>query len=46
MFLLDTNVVSETRKPKPHAGVMNWLGAQEAAALYVSAMTIGELQRV
>lgn len=45
MFLLDTNVVSETRKPKPHAGVMNWLGAQEAAALYISAMTIGELQR-
>lgn len=45
MFLLDTNVVSETRKPKPHGGVMKWLGAREASALYISAMTIAELQR-
>jgi toxin FitB len=45
MFLLDTNVVSETRKPKPHGGVMSWLDAQESNTLYISAMTIGELQR-
>lgn len=45
MFLLDTNVVSETRKPKPHGGVMAWLDAQESNALFISAMTIGELQR-
>lgn len=45
MFLLDTNVVSETRKLKPHGGVMAWLGAQESNALFISAMTIGELQR-
>ena len=45
MFLLDTNIVSESRKPKPHGGVMKWLAAQEASALYISAMTIGELQR-
>ena len=45
MFLLDTNIVSESRKPKPHGGVTAWLAAQEAATLYVSAMTIGELQR-
>ena len=45
MFLLDTNIVSESRKPKPHGGVMKWLGAQDASALYISAMTIAELQR-
>lgn len=45
MFLLDTNVVSETRKPKPHGGVMAWLDLQESNALFISAMTIGELQR-
>jgi predicted nucleic acid-binding protein len=45
MFLLDTNIVSESRKPKPHGGVMAWLAAQEATTLYISALTIGELQR-
>ena len=45
MFLLDTNVVSESRKPKPHGGMMAWLDAQESNALFISAMTIGELQR-
>ena len=45
MFLLDTNIVSESRKPKPHGGVMAWLAAQESATLHISAMTIGELQR-
>ena len=45
MFLLDTNIVSESRKPKPHGGAMAWLAAQEAATLYISALTIGELQR-
>jgi predicted nucleic acid-binding protein len=45
VFLLDTNVVSETRKPKPHGGVMSWLDAQESNTLFISAMTIGELQR-
>lgn len=45
MFLLDTNIVSESRKPKPHGGVMAWLAAQDAVTLYISAMTIGEVQR-
>jgi toxin FitB len=45
MFLLDTNVISELRKLKPHGGVVAWLRAQEANALYVSAMSIGEIQR-
>ena len=45
MFLLDTNIVSELRKPKPHGGVVTWISAQDASALYLSAMTIAELQR-
>ncbi len=45
MFLLDTSIVSELRKPKPHGGVVAWVSAQEATSLYVSAMTIAELQR-
>jgi toxin FitB len=45
MFLLDTNVISELRKAKPHGGVASWLAAQEPTILFVSAMTIAELQR-
>ncbi len=45
MFLLDTNIVSELRKPRPHGGVRAWMAGQDAAGLYLSAMTIAELQR-
>ena len=45
MFLLDTNIVSELRKPRPHGGVRAWMAGQDAAGLYISAMTIAELQR-
>ena len=45
MFLLDTNVVSELRKRKPHGAVLAWLDAQAPASLFISAMTFGELQR-
>ena len=45
MFLLDTNVVSELRKPKPHGAVVAWLSAQNTAQLFISAMTAGEIQR-
>ena len=45
MFLLDTNVVSELRKPKPHGAVVAWLSAQPTAQLFISAMTAGEIQR-
>ena len=45
MFLLDTNIVSELRKPKPHGGVVAWVSANDTTSLYISAMTIAELQR-
>jgi toxin FitB len=45
MFLLDTNVVSELRRPKPHGAVVAWLEEAPPEALFVSAVTLGEIQR-
>lgn len=44
MYLLDTNVVSELRKNRPHGAVLAWLGAVPESQLFVSVVTIGELQ--
>jgi predicted nucleic acid-binding protein len=44
MYLLDTNVVAELRRPRPHGAVVAWLRAAADASLYLSAVTIGELQ--
>jgi toxin FitB len=43
-YLLDTNVVSELRKPRPHGGVIAWLNDQQDEQLFLSAVTMGELQ--
>ena len=43
-YFLDTNVVSELRKMRPHGAVIEWLRRQKEEQLYVSAVTIGELQ--
>ena len=44
MYLLDTNVVSELRKPKPHGAVLAWFAGVEDMQLHLSAVTIGEIQ--
>ena len=44
MYLLDTNVVSELRKPKPHGAVLAWLRGVDDLQLHLSAVTIGEIQ--
>lgn len=44
MYLLDTNVVSELRKPRPHGAVLAWLQSVDEARLYLSAVTLGEIQ--
>ena len=44
MFLLDTNVVSELRRTKPHGAVLAWIRSVNDADLNVSAVTLGELQ--
>ena len=44
MYLLDTNVVSELRKPKPHGAVLAWLKSVDDSQLNISAVTLGEIQ--
>ena len=44
-YLLDTCVLSELVKPGPAPGVMTWMAGRKADELFVSAMTLGELQR-
>ena len=44
MYLLDTNVVSELRKPRPHGAVVAWLQSVADTDLYLSAVTLGEIQ--
>ena len=44
VYLLDTNVVSELRRPRPHGAVLDWIAAVPAEQLFVSAVTIGEIQ--
>ena len=43
-FLLDTNVVSELRKPRPHGAVLAWLQEVSDADLHLASVTIGEIQ--
>ncbi len=44
-FLLDTNVVSETRKRVPDGNVMAWLQRTDQKDLFVSVLTLGELAK-
>lgn len=44
MYLLDTNVVSELRKPRPHGAVLAWLRGLDEAQVHLSAVTIGQIQ--
>lgn len=44
MYLLDTNIVSETRRLKPHGAVMAWLAALGDHDASICAVTIGEIQ--
>lgn len=44
-YLLDTNVLSETRRKKADPGVMAFLEAIDSSALYVSVLTLGELRK-
>src|SRR5258707_9299890 len=43
-YLLDTNVVSELRKPRPHGAVVAWLDGTADEELHLSAVTLGEMQ--
>ena len=44
-YLLDTNVLSETRKRQPDTGVTEWVAATEPGRLHVSVLTLGEIEQ-
>jgi toxin FitB len=44
MYLLDTNIISELRKPKPHGAVLEWYKNLTDEELHISAVSIGEIQ--
>lgn len=44
-YLVDTKVLSELRRPKPHAAVVAWMGARPPSTLYLSVLTLGEIRK-
>ena len=44
MYLLDTNIISELRRPKPHGAVLQWYKNVTEEDVFISAVTIGEIQ--
>jgi predicted nucleic acid-binding protein len=44
VYLLDTNVVSELRRPRPNRAVVEWLEGISGGQLHLSAVTVGEIQ--
>ncbi len=44
-FLLDTSVISELVKPVPDNDVIDWLKRTDEASLYLSVLTIGEIEK-
>lgn len=43
MIVLDTNVVSETQKPKPNLKVLGWMDDQLAETLYLTSVSYAEI---
>lgn len=44
-FLLDTNVISELIKARPHPRVVAWIDATDESLLYLSVLTLGEIRK-
>ncbi len=44
-YLLDTQVISELVRPQPSAKVIAWLEAQEAETLFLSVLSLGEIEK-
>jgi predicted nucleic acid-binding protein len=43
-YLLDTNIISEIHKPRPHGAVVKWFQGLQDEQICLSAVTLGELQ--
>ena len=44
-YLLDTCLISELIKPRPNAAVVSWLDDRDEHGLFLSVLTLGELQK-
>lgn len=44
-YLLDTNIVSDGFKPRPHAALEQWILQRESNELFLSAVSLGEIKR-
>jgi predicted nucleic acid-binding protein len=44
MYLLDTNIVSELRRQRPHGAVVAWVESVPAVNLFLAAVTLAEIQ--
>ncbi len=44
-YLLDTNVLSEARRPQGDEGVKRWLSSAHIADVYLSVLAVGEIRR-
>lgn len=44
-YLIDTNVLSELRRVRPHAAVASWVTARPPSTLYLSVLTLGEIRK-
>jgi predicted nucleic acid-binding protein len=44
MYILDTNVISELRRVRPHGAVLAWLRSVNDRDLNLSAVSFGEIQ--
>jgi hypothetical protein len=44
MVLVDTNVLSELMRPDPNEGVVRWIDEQPDDEVWISAVTVGEIQ--
>ena len=45
MFLLDTDVLSALRRRERNLDIARWVGKQRTADLYLSVVTVGEIER-
>ncbi len=44
-YLVDTNILSELRRPKPAPAVVGWISSADPERLFISVLTLGEMRR-
>jgi predicted nucleic acid-binding protein len=44
-YLLDTNIISNVTRPAPSPALLTWMGNRADNDLFISALTVGEIQR-